>query len=179
MLILNQNLQAFLAVAELRSITAAAKRLALGQTGATKRIRTLEEELGVSLFLRSRTGMKLTGEGQALLRHCQEAKASEGKLLAELRKGGDEQEADLTVVGPASLIAGRLAPGSTPLLRKWPRLNLRFVIDVNANRLNRLKQGTADLAIVLKHEVVNELDSKKSSRSNTCSWPRQSGRTAR
>ncbi|MGE3260443.1 MAG: LysR family transcriptional regulator [Bacteriovoracia bacterium] len=158
---MNQNLQAFLAVAELSSITAAAKRLGLGQTGATKRIRLLETELGVSLFTRSRKGMKLTGEGGALLRHCQDSRAREGRLLAELKKGGEEQEADLTLVGPASLIAGRFARQSGPIFKKWPKLNLRFVIDTNANRLSHLKRGTADLAILLAHEVTSELDSKR------------------
>jgi hypothetical protein len=48
----------------------------------------------------------------------------------------------------------------TEIARRWPGLNLRFVIDSNANRLNQLKRGACDLAFVFPHEVGLELDSK-------------------
>jgi DNA-binding transcriptional LysR family regulator len=59
-----------------------------------------------------------------------------------------------------SLLAGRVAPRYSEIAQKWPKLNLRFVIDSNANRLNQLKRGACDLAFVFPHEVGLELDSK-------------------
>jgi DNA-binding transcriptional LysR family regulator len=38
----------------------AAKKLGITQTGATQRIKALEHSLGVTLFTRSRSGMRLT-----------------------------------------------------------------------------------------------------------------------
>lgn len=59
-------LRSFAAVAETGSLTRAAARLYLSQPALTKQIRQLEEQLGATLFHRSKTGMALTGPGRAL-----------------------------------------------------------------------------------------------------------------
>lgn len=159
-LLLSPNIEAFLVVAELASVSAAARRLKLTQTGVTQRIKALERDAKVSLFIRSRSGMRLTAEGQSFLRYCLDARALEERLIAEIRESGTGNEANLTLVGPANLIGGRVVHQCRHVFERWPRLNLRFSIDSFANRLNRLKQGTADLAILQAHEVTPELDSK-------------------
>ncbi|MFC7896992.1 LysR family transcriptional regulator [Streptomyces sp. NPDC057381] len=59
-------LRYFAAVAEEGSVTRAAQRLYVSQPALTKQIRQLETALGTDLFVRSRTGMTLTGPGRAL-----------------------------------------------------------------------------------------------------------------
>ena len=54
-------------VAEEGSFTKAAQRLHLSQPPLTRQIRQLEDELGVTLFVRRRTGVEMTREGRALL----------------------------------------------------------------------------------------------------------------
>ncbi|HUK34226.1 MAG TPA: LysR family transcriptional regulator, partial [Vicinamibacterales bacterium] len=62
-----RHLRAFIAVAEESSVTKAAARLHISQPPLSRHIRQLEEELGITLFVRHRQGVKLTEEGQALL----------------------------------------------------------------------------------------------------------------
>jgi DNA-binding transcriptional LysR family regulator len=159
-ILLNQNIEAFVVVAELGSVSAAARRLGLTQTGITQRIKALEKEVRITLFIRSRSGMRLTPEGQSCLRYCLDARSLEERLVSELKKSGGDHETNLTIVGPANLIGGRVAFQCRHVFEKWPKLNFRFSIDSYANRLNRLKQGTVDLAILQSHEVSAELDSK-------------------
>ena len=160
MVIAHAQLPTFVAVAELRNLSAAAKKLGITQTGATQRIKSLEQSLGMTLFTRSRSGMRLTDEGRRLLRYCTEVSNMEGQFFAGVRGAGQSRAADLCVVGPMSLLAGRFVPRYTEVAHKWPDLNVRLVVDSNANRLNQLKRGTCDLAFVRPHEVGLELDSK-------------------
>ena len=59
--------EAFLTAAEQGSLTAAAELLGYTQSGITRMIGTLEEELGFPLFLRSKKGVQLTENGKLML----------------------------------------------------------------------------------------------------------------
>ena len=160
MLIAHAQLPTFVAVAELLNLSAAARKLGITQTGATQRIKVLEQSLGTTLFIRSRRGMRLTEEGRLLLRSCTAVSNLEGQFLSGLSGAAHTREVELCIVGPMSLIAGRVVPRCREIARRWPGLQLRFVVDSNANRLNQLKRGACDLAFVFPHEVGLELDSK-------------------
>jgi len=104
--------------------------------------------------------MRLTEEGRLLLRYCTEVSGLEGQFLSGMKGAGHSREVDVCIVGPMSLLAGRVAPRYSEMAHRWPNVNMRFVIDSNANRLNQLKRGACDLAFVFPHEVGLELDSK-------------------
>ena len=60
------SLRIFLAVAEEGSVSRAAERLHYVQSNVTTRLRRLEEDLGTSLFVRTRRGMVPTSAGKSL-----------------------------------------------------------------------------------------------------------------
>lgn len=63
-------LDSFLALAECRHFTAAARLLGVTQSTLTKRIQHLEDKLGMKLFERSTTGVQLTSFGTFYLRYA-------------------------------------------------------------------------------------------------------------
>ncbi|WP_335940714.1 LysR family transcriptional regulator [Streptomyces sp. PTD5-9] len=79
-------LRYFLAVAEEGTLTRAAERLYVSQPALTKQVRRLENELGVRLFTRSRTGMALTEAGRALAAGVPEVLASWERALRDTRR---------------------------------------------------------------------------------------------
>jgi DNA-binding transcriptional LysR family regulator len=88
--VLLAQIQAFLTVAERRSVSAAAEVLYVTQPALTTRIKNLERELGVELFVRHGRGMRLTAAGRAFRPHAQralESLAAGRELLRELREG--------------------------------------------------------------------------------------------
>ena len=90
--------EAFLAAAELGSLTATAELLGYTQSGVTRMIGTLEEELGFPLFLRSKKGVQLTENGKLML-----------PLLREVFKWGREANPSQPLSSPLKgLAADRL-----------------------------------------------------------------------
>ena len=67
-----RQLEYFCAVAEEKSISAAARELHVAQPPISRQIAQLEEELGVRLFLRGSKGMSLTDAGQSLYQQTQQ-----------------------------------------------------------------------------------------------------------
>ncbi|OBB84026.1 LysR family transcriptional regulator [Mycobacterium colombiense] len=65
-----RHLEYFLAVADSRSFTAAAKRLHVVQSGVSATIKALERELGTELFVRGPSGVALSPAGEALRPHA-------------------------------------------------------------------------------------------------------------
>jgi LysR family transcriptional activator of glutamate synthase operon len=65
------QLRTFQVVAETLNFTRAAERLKMTQSAVSHQMKALETELGESLFVRARRGVKLSGAGQAMLEHAQ------------------------------------------------------------------------------------------------------------
>jgi molybdate transport repressor ModE-like protein len=91
-----KDLRYFAAIAQSGSMTAAAKALHVSQPTLTVAMQNLEEQLGTQLFVRERSGVKLTTTGEELLRHANEVFA----LLerAEQRIKGLESDDEGTFV---------------------------------------------------------------------------------
>jgi LysR family transcriptional regulator, chromosome initiation inhibitor len=138
----------------------AAREIGLTQTGVTQRIRALERELGVTVFTRSRSGMRLTAEGEALNRYCQRVRDMEGELAASLRLERPDETVRLVVTGPSSAMRSRVIPQATRVLGRFPNAALTFDLDDDEPGLKALKTGAAQLAVIPRAEVVAELDSK-------------------
>lgn len=161
MSLLSANLKAFIAIVRRGTVHGAAKDLHLTQTGVTQRIRALEKELRTTLFLRSRKGMQLTREGEALLRYCKGAEDLEGEALSRILGAATDRPTYVTTVGPTSVMTARITDQCATLYSKWPNLYLNFVVSDSVDRLNMIRSGQASLAIVPPEQVPNEMDSKR------------------
>lgn len=156
MSLVHPNLIAFMAVVERKTVQDAAKKIGLTQTGVTQRIRSLERELNITLFIRSRKGMQLTPEGESLLRYCQSVVELEGRLGFE----SSEQEVALQISGPSSLMRTRAIPNLIPVLKKFPFLRVQFDLLDLQSAIHKLKSGESQIIIVSKEKVALEMDSK-------------------
>ncbi|MFK1434790.1 LysR family transcriptional regulator [Pseudomonas aeruginosa] len=72
--------EVFVAIVERGSLAAAAQQLNLSPSAVSHALATFEQSLGFSLFIRSRTGVKLTAGGEALLPFVREVLQANEKL---------------------------------------------------------------------------------------------------
>lgn len=61
-----KEIQFFLECADTKSFTKAAKRLYTSQSNVSKRIKSLEDTIGIKLFIRQKEGVFLTAEGKQI-----------------------------------------------------------------------------------------------------------------
>ncbi len=96
------QIRTFVAVAEEEHLTRAAQRLNTSQPSVSAHIKALEQELGITLFDRSKKGMHLTGKGEELLEKALSildssrdlmslAKKLKGELVGNVRIGMNVQ----------------------------------------------------------------------------------------
>lgn len=129
----------FWRVCETGSISAAARALNLSQPSVSNTVALLEQRLGVTLFTRSRNGIVLTREGEAL-RDRAEAMVN---LL---------ENAAIEVDHAARAIAGPLKLGGTPgaLVSLLPRVVNRLEALVGPFALSVVERPDAELAELLR-----------------------------
>ncbi|MBQ8619681.1 MAG: LysR family transcriptional regulator [Clostridia bacterium] len=92
-----KQIQYFIEVSNTGSFTAAAKRLYLSVPGLVKTIDRLETELGVSLFVRMRSGVTLTPAGQVLARYAPSYIRKHEMIISNVRKAALQRETRVEV----------------------------------------------------------------------------------
>lgn len=93
---LSTKLKTLLTVAEHLSFTKAAEQLSLTQPAVSHHISQIEEEFGVSLFIRSKNSLKVTSEGEIIIRYAKGMLALYNKAHMEL-KNAERQITKLTI----------------------------------------------------------------------------------
>lgn len=154
------QLQAFIAIVECKTVHAAAHAIHMTQTAVTQRLRALEIRLGTTLFVRTRRGMQLTQEGEALLRYCHAVRDLEGEALAKIAGAGEAAMIQVTITGPSSIMRSRIIPHYLKVMQRFPNLLMQYDIDDTHQCLANLRNGQAQFAVVQQESVVPEMQSK-------------------
>jgi len=128
-------LRTFLELNRTRHFGRAAEALFVTQAAVSSRLKNLEEQLGVTLFERSRREIRLTPEGGRLVRHSE-------RLIAGWRAA--RQDVSLAQASEQLLIGGSL--------RLWDVLLQRWLHD--------LRRAHADWAIIAESQTPDFLTRK-------------------
>ncbi|WP_028921879.1 LysR family transcriptional regulator [Pseudonocardia acaciae] len=143
-----RQLTSLVTVAEVGSVTKAARVLHLVQPAVTRQIRTLEEELGVSLFERTRTGMVPTAEGELLLERARRALRELDRARAELRPDPGEVTGSVTVGLLESTIDVLARPLVAAVAERFPAIELRLVTAYSGHLQQWLDAGDVDISLL-------------------------------
>jgi DNA-binding transcriptional LysR family regulator len=139
-----EDAQTFLAVAEARSMSGAARALGLGQPTISRRIAGLEERLGCQLFRRGKRGAEITEEGARLV-PAAEQMARWAAEFDRLARGAEEAVSGVVrIAAPPALAVDFLGPFAARLRGRRPALRLEVLSSIEHVDLGR---GTADLAV--------------------------------
>lgn len=149
-------LRAFEAAARLRSFVAAAAELSVTPSAISQQVRTLEDYLGVKLFVRNASGVAPTPEALAAYPDVQQGL---GYLAAALGKmQGDWRDDVVTLTVPISFAARWLLPRIERFRAAHPGLDLRLD---TSNRLSDFVAEGIDLGVRYGHGTYPGLVAEK------------------
>lgn len=142
-----QTLRTFIAVAEMASMTLAAERLHLTQGAISQQIKKLEEVLGAPLFVRARSGLKLTEAGERLFGKARRLVCLNDSIWAEMTN--TNCCGAISVGVPLDIIAADALPR---ILRAFSERHDEIDLSVHCEPTARLREkvasGQLDLAIL-------------------------------
>lgn len=139
----DKNYSYFLTIAELRNLSKAAEKLYVSQPSLSQYLNRLENELGIKLFDRSKSPLRLTYAGEKYLEHIKKTLEMNRQILAELDDIKMNYRGKLKI-GINTQRGAYMLPDIIPIFRsQFPNIELE------------LREGSSDYleSLILKDEI--------------------------
>lgn len=138
------DLNLFVRIARLRSISSAARDLGLTPAGASARLAALEKRLGARLLHRTTRQATLTEDGLAFLPHAEHMVSAAEAARAALGREQAAPSGTLRVAAPASFARLHIVPALAEFCSRYPDL----AIDLRmSDSVVDLVEGAFDVAV--------------------------------
>jgi len=150
--------RAFLATAELGSLSAAAQALSCSQPTLSRQVSALEKELRVVLFERVGKGLELTPSGVELL-ECVRVMGNSAAHFSLIASGQSESLEGSVCISAPDMMAVYDLP---PIISKLKQVEAKITIEVIAsNETSDLKRREADIALRAYRPTQPDLIARK------------------
>ncbi|MER9291546.1 LysR family transcriptional regulator [Mesorhizobium sp. M0510] len=151
-----RHLRYAVAAAHYGSFRRAAEALGVKQSSLSRRIRQMEDRLGVAVFERSSSGVRLTTAGTEILRTSRHLVDGLEHMVASAKAAGRGEAGRLAIGFYTSLSAGNLRASLIEHARRFPQVEIRTVEGARATLFVGLEHGTLDVAIVTGEPALRE-----------------------
>lgn len=138
------QIEFFVQVAELGSLTKAAEKLEISNAAASRTLLSLEERLGARLVERTTRRLWLTEVGQTFYRRCSAMLSEIAEAEAEVTEATLQPAGTLHVTSPVSFAMLHIAPALPEFQRRFPQLKVQITA---ANRYFDFIEAGMDVAI--------------------------------
>ncbi|WP_344466243.1 LysR family transcriptional regulator [Kitasatospora kazusensis] len=159
-----RRLRTLRAVADHRTVTAAAAALYLTPSAVSQQLAALEQETGHHLLARDGRGVRLTAAGEILLGHADAVLAQLERAEADLAAYGSGAAGEVTVAAFATGITLVLAPALTALAASAPGLRLKVLDAEGDASLPMLLDSRADIAVAVEYRGAPRADDRRLTR---------------
>lgn len=142
------QLRTFVAVAEEQHLTRAAERLHMSQSAASAHIRSLEDRLGLQLFVRTNRSLELTRAGKALASKARSMLNEEALFASFARELRGMVEGNV-VVATTSEPGTKLGQVVAKLRETHPLVSVDLLARTSTGTRQSLINGEADVGVLL------------------------------
>ena len=145
----SSQLEAFFAVAKVLNFTKAAENLHITQSALSQRILNLEKDLELTLYIRDRSGLKLTESALKLVRYCQIKNNLENEVLSSLKPDDPKSIGGIVRIGGfSSVMSSIVVPALAQLVSANKNLKIQTITKEMSELLELLKRGEIDYVIL-------------------------------
>ena len=148
------HLEAFLAVARLRSFSAAARELGVSRSAVSQSMRKLEEELRVALVVRTTRSVSLTDAGRRLVAGAGPAMSQVHTVLREISAEPGEAVGRLRISVPRAAMPFVIDPVVPKFRKRHPRIELEIATE---DRLIDLVGEGYDAGVRLSESIERDM----------------------
>jgi len=141
-----RHLRYFVTVAEELNVSRAAARLRISQPAVSRQLRDLEQELGVDLFDRRNSKLKLTAAGEAFLAHARDLLRRSNDASREMLAFRAKTGQTLTV-GYIAPVLATLTPALRDFGQKRPDIELVLREMTPGEQVQALRDDRIDVAL--------------------------------
>jgi DNA-binding transcriptional LysR family regulator len=143
-----RHLRYFLAVVEAGTLTRAAEQLGIAQPALSQALDRMEHQLGAKLFVRSRSGARLTPAGEAIVEEVRMGLSHIDTAAHQAREIARGMGGRLTI-GFVAAGAYRILPAALQSFRAdMPDVQVSLLELSNTEQVAALEDGTLDMAIL-------------------------------
>lgn len=143
-----RHLRYFVTVAEELNVSRASARLRISQPAVSRQLRDLEAELGVELFQRMKSGLKLTPAGESFLAHGRDVLRRAGDAVKQMAAFRPRAKETLTVGYIAPVLAGILTPALRRFMQKHSDTEVALREMPPGEQVKALREERIDLALI-------------------------------
>ena len=160
----------FYVVANYSNITKASEELNISQPAISKSIKNLEEQLGGSLFIRTKRGVILTEEGKEFYNYIKQAieyiNNAENKFtdLINLETGC------IKIGISTTLTKEFLLPYLEEFHSLYPKIDIQIITNLTSELISKLKNGLIDIVVLNVNDksYSNDIEIIKCRKINDC-----------
>lgn len=140
------------------SIRKASEHLHVASSAVSRQILKLEDELGVSLFKRSPSGVDLTREGEVFSKFVERTLADMNQTLNALEKLKSTDTKKISIAAQESVVAEFLPHVLLAFNDEYPDVATSFTTLSGKKLINLLSSGDVDIAIIFDPEVNQDIE---------------------
>lgn len=154
------KLRSFVCIVEQSSFSRASTLLRIAQPALSRQMKLLEEELGVTLLVRTGRGAVPTAAGEVLADHARRLMKAADDLHDAVRVAGTEPTGPLSLGVPSSLGLPLLPLLGQIFRRDYPKVRLHLVEGFSASIHEWILAGRLDMAILYETSSMGHLTSR-------------------
>jgi len=146
-----------LAVAEERSFTKAAKKLFIAQPSLSQYVMSVEKELGIELFDRGSSPIRLTYAGELFVETANQIMSLQGQLINQINDIINMKIGHFTLGMTAFRSSCILPPTIINYRKLWPDIKIDLVTGLTYELGNYAREGKVDIFVTIESELNKNL----------------------